>query len=479
MTDVASKHDHENTAESDVPSSESGQRVEWAPAEPSRKKRHLGLWIGVPVGVVALGAATASFFLIAPGTTISGVPVGFMTPGAAAAAVQDRLDQTTVTLGDGGASVSGADLGAQVDGTALAATAFDARPAWNVTQWFGEPIAATVSLDEASASIALQSAAGDLYVEPTPASISFDGSSYVVSPDVPGAGVDPEAARAGLQSALDSGSTETVIDPDLTPVSALTTTSAAEETAASLNGMLDGVGFYVGDERTVPVDRATAASWLTVGTTDDGSFEITADPAVIQPVVDTLPGLVDRAPVNGVVFANAAGEIIDDSDAGLDGRTLTSTDGIAAGFAEQLATGDAAYRLPVEVVPVTTETITRLLEVDLGEQRLYLKENGVVVDSWLVSTGRPGADTQTGYYTIGWKTPRQDMRGTAADSGVSYVQPDVKWAMYFNGDQAFHGVYWHSNWGNRMSAGCVGMPDSRAAQIYQWAVAGTDVYVHA
>lgn len=479
MTDVASKHDHESTAESGVPSTDPDQRVEWAPVEPARKKRHLGLWIGVPVGVVALGAAAASFFLIAPGTTIAGVPVGFMTPGAAASAVQDRLDQTTVTLGDGGASVSGADLGAQVDGTALAASAFDARPAWNVTQWFGDPIAATVTLDEASASSALRGAAGDLYVEPTAASISFDGTSYVVSPDVPGAGVDPEAARAGLQSAFDSGATGAAIDPELTPVSARTTTAAAEETAASLNSMLDGVGFYVGDERTVPVDRATAASWLTVATADDGSFEITADPAAIQPVVDTLPSLVDRAPVNGVVFANAAGEIIDDSDAGLDGRTLTSTDGIAADFAEQLATGDAAYRLPVDVVPVTTETITRLLEVDLGEQRLYLKENGVVVDSWLVSTGRPGADTQTGYYTIGWKTPRQDMRGTAADSGVSYVQPDVKWAMYFNGDQAFHGVYWHSNWGNRMSAGCVGMPDSRAAQIYEWAVAGTDVYVHA
>ena len=238
------------------------------------------------------------------------------------------------------------------------------------------------------------------------------------------------------------------------------------------------IGARIGDERTVPVDREVAASWLTVGTAADGSFTVSADPAAIQPVVGTLPGLVDRAPANGVVFANAAGRIIDDSEAGQDGRTLETTDGIAAAFAEQLASGDAAYRLPVAVVPVTTDTVVRVLEVDLGEQRLYLKENDVVVDSWLVSTGRPGADTQTGRYTIGWKTPLQNMRGTAADSGVSYVQPNVKWAMYFNGDQAFHGVYWHSNWGNRMSAGCVGMPDSRAAQIYEWAVPGTDVWIH-
>ncbi|KAA9084991.1 L,D-transpeptidase family protein [Microbacterium radiodurans] len=458
-------------------SGEPDPRVEWAPAEPARKKRHLGLWIGIPVGVVVAGAAAASAFLIAPGTSVAGVPVGFLTPGAAADAIQTRLDETSLALGDG-ASVSGSDLGATVEGTALADAAFGERPAWNVTQWFGDPVAAEVSIDPIAATDALRAAVPDRYVDPTPASVAFDGTAYVVTPDVAGEGLDLEATRAALQGAFDEGATTADAEPSVTAISSPTTTADAEETAQSLNGMLDGVGFYVGDERTVPVDREVAASWLTVGTAADGSFTISADPAAIQPIVDTLPGLVDRAPANGVVFANAAGRIIDDSEAGQDGRTLETTDGIAAGFAEQLASGDAAYRLPVAVVPVTTDTVVRVLEVDLGEQRLYLKENDVVVDSWLVSTGRPGADTQTGRYTIGWKTPMQNMRGTAADSGVSYVQPNVKWAMYFNGDQAFHGVYWHSNWGNRMSAGCVGMPDSRAAQIYEWAVPGTDVWVH-
>ncbi len=452
------------------------QRVEWAPAEPARKKRRLGLWIGIPVGVVGLGAVAASLLLIAPGTTIAGVPVGFMTPGAAAAAVDDRLAATTLDID--GETVTGADLGAQVDGAALASSAFDQRPAWNVTQWFGDPIGAEITLETAEANDALRAAASDSYVDPVPAALSFDGTSYVVTPDVPGQGIDVEATRAALQSAFDEGRTDAALDAPVTEVRSATETADAEATAGQLNGMLDAVGFYVGDERTVPVDRAVAASWLTVAPGADGDFEITADAGAIQAVVDTLPGLVNREPQNGVVFANLGGTVIDDSDAGRDGRTLESTDGIAAGFAEQLAGGNAAYSLPVAVVPVNTETIVRVLEVDLSEQRLYLKENDVVVDSWLVSTGRPGADTQTGRYEIGWKTPMQTMYGTAADSGVRYEQPDVKWAMYFNGDQAFHGVYWHSNWGNRMSAGCVGMPDSRAAQIYQWATPGTDVYIH-
>lgn len=58
------------------------------------------------------------------------------------------------------------------------------------------------------------------------------------------------------------------------------------------------------------------------------------------------------------------------------------------------------------------------------------------------------------------------------------MQPDVKWMMYFNGGQAFHGVYWHSNWGTPSSHGCVGMPEWRAAQLYDWAAPGVEVSIH-
>ena len=67
---------------------------------------------------------------------------------------------------------------------------------------------------------------------------------------------------------------------------------------------------------------------------------------------------------------------------------------------------------------------------------------------------------------------------SATDPYWNYEVPNIEWIMYFNGSQAFHGVYWHSNWGNRMSAGCVGMPEWRAEQIYGWAPEGTDVWIH-
>ena len=56
--------------------------------------------------------------------------------------------------------------------------------------------------------------------------------------------------------------------------------------------------------------------------------------------------------------------------------------------------------------------------------------------------------------------------------------PNVAWVMYFNGDQGFHGAYWHNNFGHQMSHGCVNMPDWRAKVIYDWAPTGTDVWIH-
>ncbi|MCR2785113.1 MULTISPECIES: L,D-transpeptidase family protein [unclassified Microbacterium] len=495
MTDVVTRPEADETgavATDDAPTlalgaggDEAGTtEVKWASAEPPRKKRRLALWIGIPVAVAALGAGAASLMLIAPGTTVAGVSVGLLTPGAASDAISERLQNTELVVGDGDA-VSSADLGAELDVRAIAESAFETRPAWNVTQWFGDPISAPITIDAQLTAEILREAAPSLYTAPTDAMLAFDAGTqtYVVTPAVDGSGVDPAAVEAGLQQAFNDGAATVVLDdPALAPIPANTTTDSAQSSADVLNAMLDSAGFYIGEERTVPVDRAVLASWITLSTTEDGTFEFTADPAAIQPVVDTLPALVARDAVNATVITNTAGEHLYDIQSGQAGRALESTDGIAAGFAEQLSTGNAVYPLPVVETQFQTTALERTIDVNLSAQRVTLYENGAAVDSWSVSTGKQGAPTYTGNYTIQSMYPMQTLYGTyrgpnGEDLGP-YVQPNVKWMMYFNGGQAFHGVYWHSNWGRPSSHGCVGMPEWRAAQLYDWAAPGVEVSIH-
>ena len=454
----------------------------WAPPEPQPKKKRTALWISAAAGVAVVGLVATSLILIAPGTSVAGVPVGWLTPGAAADAIDQRLAETTIVItGDGGdVEVTGAELGASVDAQALADAAFAEHPMWNPTTWFPAPDEAAVELDAATATETLRAAAPQLYTDPVDATLAFDAAtaSYVATPAIPGTGIDVAAVEAALQSAFEEGTTRVEFDPVAADVPADIPTDVADATVAKLNGMLDSVGFYVGDERTVPVDRAVAASWLTV-TANDGAFEITADAAAIQPVVDTLAAAVDRAPENATVITDTSGKVLREIAAGQSGRTVGDTSGFADAFAAQLADGDAVYKLPVEEVPVTTTTLARNIVVDLSEQRTYLYENGQLADSFLISSGTAATPTHTGNFRINSHIRIQDMGALCYNPNAvnSYCTEDVPWVMYFNGDQGFHGTYWHNNFGNRMSHGCVNLPLGTAEFLYTWAPNGVEVRV--
>ena len=443
-----------------------------ATSTPKRKRRFLWLWIAGGVLVLLLGAALT--LLIAPGTTVAGVPVGGLPPSIAANVVSQRLSDASISVN--GTRMTGSELGVSVDAGALTSKALADRPLWNLGSWFGAPIQAPVTLEAGKADNALQQALPSLYSKPTDASVRFVNGTYVAKPAVPGIRVNTAALAQSLQQALsrdiDHVAVQTTKTDALPPIS----TGTAEATAKKLDGMLATIGFYVGTERTVPVAPDVAASWLTVTSHDStGSFSIAADQKKIQTAVDALPGQVNRQPANAQNIVNSAGEVLRVESAGQTGRALRSTGGVAAAFATQLSDGNAEYRLPVTETPFQTTNLQRSIDVNLSTQTLSMIQNGVVVGSWAISSGLPGTPTPTGHFTV-----RDHIRvQTMSSTQYGYVVPNVQWVMYFdyNGD-AFHGVYWHDNFGHPMSHGCVGMPISLAQQLYDWTPDGTQVYVH-
>ncbi|GAB3603962.1 L,D-transpeptidase family protein [Microbacterium aureliae] len=481
MTDLATKPGADEAPRDAVPGADSAppSGYAWAPAEAPARRRRTGLWIGVGAAVTAMGLVAASLVLIAPGTSIAGVGVGGMTAGAAADAVSQRLADTVVVLtGDGGdAEFTGADLGASVDARGLADDAFAQHPMWNPGQWFREPSDAAITLDAEVADSALRAAAPELYVAPVDATLVYDSSEvrYVTTPAEDGVGVDLDAVRAALQQAFDDGVTRVEVAATPAPLAPLVTTGAAEETAATLNGIIEKAGFYIDDERVVPVKPATAASWLSVSQTPEGTFEISADAAAIEKVVGTLAKSVDREPVDARVITDSSGSVLRTEVEGVTGRELGSTDGIAADYAAQLAEGEAVFDLPVTETDFATTAIARRIEVNLSSQRTYLFENGEVTRAYAISSGLPDTPTTTGSYRIFAHVPIQDM---GCFENAPYCTEDVPWVTYFNGDQAFHGAYWHNNFGTQMSHGCVNMPVDVAKYLYDWAPTGTEVWVH-
>jgi lipoprotein-anchoring transpeptidase ErfK/SrfK len=121
--------------------------------------------------------------------------------------------------------------------------------------------------------------------------------------------------------------------------------------------------------------------------------------------------------------------------------------------------------------PPPTEVGGKQIVISLSQQQTYAYENGELVRQFVVSTGLPGTPTVKGNFAIYVKYASQTM------SGPGYNLPGVPWVMYFYRSYALHGTYWHNNFGQPMSHGCVNMRTPEAEWLYNWAPIGTPVRV--
>jgi lipoprotein-anchoring transpeptidase ErfK/SrfK len=129
----------------------------------------------------------------------------------------------------------------------------------------------------------------------------------------------------------------------------------------------------------------------------------------------------------------------------------------------------------------------KMIEVNLLTQRLYAYEYGNLVFETNVSTGVPGNSTAgtgiktvtpTGKFTIVDKVPAKHMGysyfGSASTGNLladvdNYVLPGVPWSLFFTAQgHAFHGTYWHENFGTPMSKGCINMRNAEVNWLFRW-----------
>ena len=112
--------------------------------------------------------------------------------------------------------------------------------------------------------------------------------------------------------------------------------------------------------------------------------------------------------------------------------------------------------------------------------RSTVKENGNVVDSWPISSGKTSHATDPGQlHDQRARRTVQTMNGFDRDAacnvaGTYFDTRTSRGSTYLNADaEALHGAYWHNNFGNRMSHGCINLPLDMAHFLYGWAPLGT------
>lgn len=134
--------------------------------------------------------------------------------------------------------------------------------------------------------------------------------------------------------------------------------------------------------------------------------------------------------------------------------------------------GDVVMPVP-QTRPEGVQAWERWIDVDLDRQLLVAYEGDEARFVTLVSTGRRGTAaepfaTPVGQWRIYNKQTTSNMDGST-QSGDSYALQDVPWVMFFDGNYALHGAFWHRKFGRVRSHGCVNLGPSDARWLFQWA----------
>jgi lipoprotein-anchoring transpeptidase ErfK/SrfK len=269
-------------------------------------------------------------------------------------------------------------------------------------------------------------------------------------------------------------------------ISGLNLTVPAKDLQAKLQTITGQPASLTVGTQTMPVGSDTIRSWLqTSSNADKSEYYIRIKAGTIETSLNQLANQFVKTPVNQVTINEAGIDRV--VVAGRTGTALTDPGSLKT-QADQIAktvmdSKGLQFNTPLQTVAfqaVTPAAFDKVLDVNISTKQMYAYQGGQLVNTFAVSAGAPQTPTNIGQFKIYAKYAVQDMRGFNPD-GSKYFQPHVPWVNYFSGGDAVHGNYWRpaSVFGNlNTSHGCVSVPVSQAAWVYNWAPIGTTVITH-
>lgn len=427
------------------------------------------------VSGIGLGVGNA---FVAPGLHVNGVEIGMATHGSALGKMEDLLSNGSVSIN--GAEFTYGELGVKYDEEKLKgllkenkAISFDS---WNST------ISQSIIIDEEMMKKSVSEKLPDAYADPVDANVQLNenGENWEIVAGKNGTMPKVEELRAAIEKDLTSENrTDEVKSYELSQeeITPKITNSVAEEFVNDLNTMADEAGFYEGEELKVEIPKSDFNELITVEQTDDG-FALKPVEDSLRNYAETVPEKVNKEVDNGKAVVDENGKVLKTLDEWQDGYKFDDVEGLVSRSVEQLNNGESKFALNGEITEAKIDERFRRVEVDLDARETRTYENDELVKTYKVAIGKPSTPTDKGHFKVFHQTKMMDMGCTPA---YDYCTKDVPFATFYNGGEAFHGTWWHSDFGNpnasARSHGCVNMTRGDAEEIYYFAQTGTPVHV--
>jgi lipoprotein-anchoring transpeptidase ErfK/SrfK len=498
-----------------APSAEPGAPKHAAPSNKGNGKGKkialivLGVLVGIVVLVYLAGFAAFSFMFM-PNTTLDGQDISLTLATDVASALELKAANYEAKVsGDGIAlTLKGADVDLSFDEDAYAKSIISQQHAWSWPLHITESrvieadAGATASEDKVKA--ALQSAVDEVNkdaTQPTNATIAFSETTnqYEVVAEKLGTAVDLDATVAKVTEEL-AGMPATIELDDSCLVQASVTSEEPSLATAAENAnryLTADIPLTLSGQSAGEVTRAQISTWVTL----DDSLNATLDEAKLKEWLasevaakyDTRGSERTYTRPDGKVVTVPAGTDNWDSRYGwtVDQDALYESlkAAVEAGSTDsiEIPTTNSASQAPDSG---RKDWGNRYIDIDLSEQyvRFYDDSGSIIWESACVTGDHAqGHDTPTGVYYLNGNRASGDveLRGkTDPTTGQpEYISHVSYWMPFIGNAVALHDASWRSNFGGSIylsagSHGCVNLPSSKAAELFNLCKVGDVVVVH-
>ncbi len=422
-----------------------------------------------------------------PRTELSGIDVGGKSRPELIEVANDLDDQLRIIITNDGktAQPTLAELNVQLDRNKTADNAITLNGTRNMLTPFliWQPHLADVSAkyDAASLKEYLKKAFPDSFSDPTDARIEWNGesNSFQAIPAIPERLIDPEQLIQSIDRVLSSPTTNKTaqVAVKTTQRQPVINDTKAAEAVDYINARLGrAIQLYVDGRIAYHSTPAEIADWVKINFNRQTSkYDVAFDVDKIeQKIRSDMAGSVSDATRDQINFASSDGRTIV-LQAGQSGYGVTNAREAAEAINQALDSNqDLNYNLAFDRTDFQTQTIQdtgeHWMEVNLTNQTATMHSGDVAIMTYSISSGKPGIGvTYPGTFHITWQARIRDMPD----------MPNVEWISYFDVEgRAFHATYWHSNFGQPMSHGCINMTYLAAEAVYWFVQPGSRVEIH-
>jgi len=478
------------------------------PARTGRRSLGLPLVFLGSLGVCVIISVVLGFVMDAiydnralPGFSVGGYDISGMPLSDVPVFLDDTESslELTIHVGDQTHSGTASQLGISIDHSSILTKVYgkSTQRFWIYRSFQPTSIPLDVAIDRNQFNSWLADNFPENYDQPINAGLTFNPTTGVYDITEPAAGTGiADSELASIQQTLATAPQDasfslnpTPVDPDVGAAEASETQQWVNERLATKCSFTETAATSSTNEPIYTLTPLDIASMVTVTTsTADGLQATFTESQVTEFVNQTFPDKVNRIPEDSVVVLNHKGEEVRTIHPGVTGRTLSHAERLPNQILDCLMNAeDTVMALTFTEIPFASTQAQPTIspappgarhwaDVDLSTQTVTLMNGSTPGATFVLSSGKPGMETPTGTFPVYAKTRIQSVSGYG--EGEYYSYPGVRWLVWFKGNYGFHTAYWHDNFGEPVSHGCLNLREADAKEVFDWLARGDKVVIH-